>query len=55
MKTQPARISKEHLRELNLLKIAWEKHSIDEVLEILIAPHRVEKIKALGIEADERE
>ena len=47
------KISAEHHRELQLLKLAWGKHSIDEVLEKLIKERRLEKVKALGIEVVE--
>ena len=44
------KISDEHLKDLHLLKLAWCKTSIDDVLERLIMPHRIDQIKALGIE-----
>ena len=53
MKTKPIRVSEEHVHELWLLKKAWKKRSIDEVIEELIKPRRIEKIGALGIEEKE--
>ncbi len=49
MDTQPVRISREHLKELKLLQMAWGKPTLDDVLEALIAPRRLEKLKAVGI------
>lgn len=47
------RLSKEHARELELLRLAWGMKTLDEVLERIIAPHRLEKLKALGIRIEE--
>ena len=44
------RVSQEHAKELRLLKIAWEKQTIDEVLEELIKPRRHEQVGVLQIE-----
>ena len=44
------KITSDHLRDLKLLGLAWGKTSIDDVLERLIMPHRIDQIKALGIE-----
>ena len=35
--------------ELRLLKIAWRLSTFDAVLERLLAPHTLEKIRALNI------
>lgn len=50
MRNTSVRVSVEHARELRLLKEAWRKQSIDEVLETLIKPRRIDKIGAVGIE-----
>lgn len=50
MRSTSVRISAKHARELRLLKEAWKKRSIDEVLEELIEPRRIEKIGAMEIE-----
>ena len=49
MRTEVLRLSKEHTDELRVLKIAWDLRSLDEVIERLIKPHRVEKLRALGV------
>ena len=47
------RVSSEHAKELRLLKEAWKKRSIDDVLEELIKPRRIEKVGILEIEKQE--
>ena len=46
-KWKSIKVSERHVRELRLLKEAWRKHSIDEVMEELIAPRRVEQAAVL--------
>lgn len=45
--TTPIRVSRRHAHDLRLLKEAWQKHSVDEVLEELIAPRRAEQAAIL--------
>lgn len=46
-----ANLSKETLRSLTLLREAWDLPSIDAVVQRLIQPHAMEKLKALGMQA----
>jgi len=46
-KWKSIKVSECHVRELRLLKEAWRKRSIDEVMEELIAPRRVEQAAIL--------
>lgn len=45
--TDIVRISKSHLEEIKLLKLAWNCHTVDEVVEEMLKRCRLEKIKAL--------
>ena len=48
-------ISQETRENLALLKLAWGKRTLGEVIDELLRPHLMERIKALGIEVkDER-
>lgn len=49
-KSTSVRVSPEHAKELRLLKEVWKKQSIDDVLEELISPRRIEKAGVLEIE-----
>lgn len=50
MRSTSIRVSPEHAKELRLLKIAWNKQTIDGVLEELIKARRIEKVGVLEIE-----
>ena len=43
-------ISQETRENLALLKLAWGKRTLGEVIDELLRPHLMERIKALGIE-----
>ena len=43
----PVRISKSHLSEMKLLKIAYSCRSLDDVIEKMLERCRIDKIKAL--------
>ena len=47
------RVSLEHWKEIRLLKIAWGCTKLDQVVERLLQPHRLDKIKALDIKFEE--
>lgn len=43
----PVRISKAHLSEMKLLKIAYSCRSLDDVIEKMLVHCRIDKVKAL--------
>ena len=45
-------MSKAHLDELHVLKVVWDLHSLDDVVEELIRPRRIDKIKVLNIKEE---
>jgi hypothetical protein len=47
------RVSKATHDNLVLLRMAWEKGSLDEVIEELVQPWRLEKLKAIGFHIPE--
>jgi len=50
--TKVVRLSKAHLDELHVLKVVWDLHSLDDVVEELIRPRRIDKIKVLNIKEE---
>ena len=55
--SMPVRIPTDVLRDLHLLKLAWKKKSLGEVIRVLVEGHQLDKLQAIGIQipGDQRE
>ena len=50
--TRSIRITNEQYRHLELLKLAWGLHTFGQVIDRLLEPQRMEKLKALDIKVE---